>query len=183
MTRKLTVCLFFALLMLLPTACTLPMPAPLPTPVVSGSALAEMGDLPPAVEYDLGEATVIQERFPTDSRFRNMPVRLNGLIAAPTTEGPHPVVIILHGTHPGCPIPDGDMVDRWPCDPATEQPNYRGFEYLVRRLADAGYVTLSININAENTFGFGEPTPGERLQQLLDLHLERAGRGLRRRRQ
>ena len=88
MTRKLTVCLFFAMLTLLPAACALPMPAPLPTPVVSESALAEMGDLPPAVEYDLGEATVIQERFPTDSRFRNMPVRLNGLIAAPTTEGP-----------------------------------------------------------------------------------------------
>ncbi len=29
-----------------------------------------------------------------------------------------------------------------------------------------------ININAENTFGFGEPVPGERLQQLVDLHLE-----------
>ncbi len=42
----------------------------------------------------------------------------------------------------------------------------------MRRLADAGYVALSININAENTFGFGEPIPGERLQQLLDLHLD-----------
>ena len=42
----------------------------------------------------------------------------------------------------------------------------------MRRLADAGYVALSININAENTFGFGEPKPGERLQQLLDLHLD-----------
>jgi hypothetical protein len=63
-------------------------------------------------------------------------------------------------------------VDRWPCDPEVEQPNYRGFEYLVRELAARGYVALSININAENTFGFGEPVAGERLQQLVDLHLK-----------
>jgi hypothetical protein len=63
-------------------------------------------------------------------------------------------------------------VDRWPCDPEVEQPNYRGFEYLVRELAARGYVALSININAENTFGFGEPVDGERLQQLVDLHLK-----------
>jgi dienelactone hydrolase len=63
------------------------------------------------------------------------------------------------------------MVDRWPCDPQVEQSNYRGFEYLVRRLAAAGYVALAPNINAEDTFGFGEPLAGERLKQLMDLHL------------
>jgi len=127
--------------------------------------------LPPAVEYNLGEGTLIQARFPEDSRFRNMPVRLNGLIAVPSGEGgPYPVVVILHGTHPGCPEIEGG-VDPWPCDPALEQPNYQGFGYLASALAANGYVALSININAENTFGFGEPTPGERLEQLLDLHL------------
>ena len=100
-----------------------------------------------------------------------MPVRLNGVIAAPTTgEGPFPVVLILHGTHPGC--PEIDHVDRWPCDPADERPNYQGFAYLAEHLAANGYVALSININAENTFGFGEPTPGERLTQIFDKHLK-----------
>ena len=121
--------------------------------------------LPAAVEYDLGEATIVQERFPEDSRFRNMPVRLNGVIAAPADGGPFPVVLILHGTHPGCPE-DEQGVDRWPCDPEVEQPNYRGFDYLASDLAEQGYVALSININAENTFGFGEPTAGERLRSL-----------------
>jgi dienelactone hydrolase len=124
-----------------------------------------------AVEYDLGEATIKQARFPEDSRFRNMPVRLNGLIAAPETGGPHPVVVIFHGNHPGCPT-DEMGVDRWPCAPEVEQPNYQGFEYLARELAARGYVALSININAENTFGFGEPVPGERLQQVIDRHLQ-----------
>lgn len=125
---------------------------------------------PPVVEYDLGEAFIIQERFPEESSFRKMPVRLNGVIAAPAQGGPYPVVLILHGTHPGCPEIDHG-VDRWPCDPAVERPNYRGFAYLAGELAAQGYVALSININAENTFGFGEPVPGERLRQLVDLHL------------
>ncbi len=101
-----------------------------------------------------------------------MPVRLNGLIAVPDEGvGPFPVVLILHGTHPGCPL-DEMSVDRWPCAPEVEQPNYRGFEYLARALAAQGYVVLAPNINAENTFGFGEPVAGERLQQLVDLHLQ-----------
>lgn len=148
-----------------------PTAEPTPTPTVEPSPTVEPGDLPDAVEYDLGEATVIQERFPEGNRFRNMPVRLNGVIAAPAgAGGPYPVVLILHGTHPGCPV-DEMEVDRWPCAPEVEQPNYRGFAYLVRGMAAQGYVALAININAENTFGFGEPVQGERLQQLVDLHL------------
>ncbi|MCC6170151.1 MAG: hypothetical protein IT329_23230 [Caldilineaceae bacterium] len=143
-------------------------------PVIEPPAEPEVfGGLPAAVEYNLGETTIVQERFAKGSRFREMPVRLNGLIAAPTAAGgSYPVVVIFHGNHPGCPIPAGDEVDRWPCAPEDERPNYRGFAYLVRRLAAEGYVALSININAENTFGFGEPVPGERLQQLVTLHLQ-----------
>ena len=129
--------------------------------------------LPAAVEYNLGDTTITQSMFPEDSRFRNMPVRLNGIIAVPDGDGgPYPVVVILHGNHPGCPVPEGDMVDRWPCDPEVERPNYRGFDFLVSQLAAQSYVALSLNINAENTFGFGEPIPIERLGQLVDLHLK-----------
>lgn len=127
-------------------------------------------ELPPAVFYDLGEATLIQDNFPADSRFRNMPAQLNGVMAVPVGDGPFPVVVMLHGTHPGCPE-DETGVDRWPCDPEVEQRNYAGFEYLVRALAARGYVALAPNINAENTFGFGEPIPGVRLWQLLDQQL------------
>jgi hypothetical protein len=130
-------------------------------------------DLPEVVEYNLGDTTITQSMFAEDSRFRNMPVRLNGLIAVPGGDAkPHPVVVILHGNHPGCPIPEGDMVDRWPCDPALERPNYQGFAYLLRTLASQGYVALSLNVNAEYTLGFGEPIPGERLGQLVDLQLK-----------
>ena len=131
------------------------------------------GDLPKAVEYNLGETTISQEWFPEGNRFRDMPVRLNGIIAVPEEgDGPFPVVVILHGNHPGCPVPEGDMVDRWPCDPNLEQPNYRGFGYLTRELAARGYIALSLNVNPEYTLGFGEPIPLERLNQILDLQLK-----------
>ena len=128
------------------------------------------GNLPPAIFYDLGQGTLVQDNFPADSRFRNMPAQLNGVMAVPAGDGPFPVVVMLHGTHPGCPE-DDTGVDRWPCDPEVEQRNYAGFEYLVRALAARGYVALAPNINAENTFGFGEPIPGVRLWQLLDQQL------------
>lgn len=127
---------------------------------------------PIIVEYNLGETTITQSMFSPGDRFYDMPVRLNGIITMPAgNAGPYPVVLILHGNHPGCPIPDGDEVDRWPCDPEQERRNYPGFTYLMKNLAEQGYVALSINVNAEYTFGFGEPVHLERLGQLVDLHL------------
>ncbi len=129
--------------------------------------------LPGVVAYNLGDTLLVQERFPEDSRFRNMPARLDGIIAVP--EGlnrPAPVVLILHGNHRGCPInPDNTDVDLWPCPADVEQQNYQGFDYLVRALADEGYVALAINVNAEYSIGFGEPSPGERMEQLIRSHL------------
>ncbi len=142
-------------------------------PTVTSSVEPEMtvNEKTTVVTYNLGETTIVQSRFPEDSRFRDMPVRLNGIIAVPTGgDGPYPVVLIIHGTHHGCPEEEGG-VDRWPCDPELEQPNYRGFGYLIEALAAEGYVAIAPNFNAENTFGFGEGTPGERLSQLLDLHM------------
>jgi dienelactone hydrolase len=153
-----------------PSASVKPQPSLPPASPRSQAPATSATAVPKTVEYNLGETTVVQSRFPKDSRFHNMPVRLNGVIAAPEGAGPFPVVVILHGTHPGC--PEDDMgVDRWPCDPALERKNYRGFAYLAEHLAANGYVALSMNINAENTFGFGEGTPGERLGQIVDKHL------------
>jgi hypothetical protein len=116
--------------------------------------------------YDLGQTTITQDNFPEDSPFHHMPVRLQGIIGVPESEQPHPLVLIMHGSHAACP---GENV--WPCPPEEEQKNYEGFAYLVRALAEAGYVGLSINVNAEHTFGFGEAPPAVRTTQLIELHL------------
>lgn len=152
-----------------------PTAEPSPEPSPESPPAAGTPPLPAGIAYDLGEAIIIQERFAGGARFREMPVRLNGVMAVPEAGEadrgtPYPVVLILHGTHPGCPL-DENGVDAWPCAIEDEQPNYAGFEYLVRELAARGYVALSININAENTFGFGEPIGGERITQIVDLHL------------
>jgi hypothetical protein len=62
------------------------------------------------VPYDLGETTLLQDHFPEGSQFRNMPVRLLGVIGVPVAGGAHPVVLILHGSHQIC--LSGDV---WPC--------------------------------------------------------------------
>jgi dienelactone hydrolase len=153
------------LLAVLLAGCALP-PAPPPR------AIPISPGLPDVVEYNLGDATLTQSHFPEDSRFRNMPVRLNGVIAMPAQPGPRPVVLVMHGTHPGCPTTGTGNIDPWPCAPEDEQPNYRGFAWLVRQLAAQGYVALSINLNAEHTFGFGEAPTNMRLPQIIDLHLK-----------
>ncbi len=178
MTKRVDALLLSFLVLLLAAACVAPpalvTPSPVETPPLAAppSATSLPAAPPAAVEYNLGDATVVQDRFPEDSPFRNMPVRLNGVIAAPSEgDGPFPVVVIIHGTHPGCPEVEHG-VDRWPCDPEVEQRNYSGFAYLAEALAGQGYVALAPNFNAEHTFGFGEPVPGERLEQVFDLTMQ-----------
>ena len=153
-------------------ACRQEQPASVPdpatsTPALSTSAPAEQEHFSTQINnYNLGESTILQDHYPEDSRFREMPVRLDGVIGVPEGQGPFPLVLILHGSHLICP---GE--DAWPCAEGEEQPNYAGFAYLVEALAEAGYVALSINGNAEHTFAFGEAPAGERTKQLIDVHL------------
>lgn len=170
-----------------PTPTTAPA-EPTPTPTAMATLTAVPTAVPPSADrpldemmaYSLGETTIVQSQFSEDSRFRNMPVTLDGVIGVPGGDGQRPVVLIIHGNHPGCPADESGEAGQWPCDPEQEQRNYEGWSYLVEALADAGYVALAINVNAEYTLGFGEPRPTDRLTQLIDLHLSelaRAGRG------
>ncbi|MFN2107824.1 MAG: trypsin-like peptidase domain-containing protein [Candidatus Promineifilaceae bacterium] len=147
--------------------------APAPTPQPTARP-------PIVVEYNLGETTITQEDYAADDPFRELPVRLDGLIGVPSEAGAHPLVLILHGEHTGCPPDTETDAALWPCAREKEQRNYRGFEYLVQSLASQGYVAVAININGVYTKGFGEDASGggrlsqQRLSQIIDLHLERA---------
>jgi len=89
--RSLRGVLIAVAMVLVLAACALPPPAPITAPMATPAAAPTAEppmtvaaiSLPAAVAYNLGEATIVQERFPEDSRFRNMPVRLNGVSAAP----------------------------------------------------------------------------------------------------
>jgi dienelactone hydrolase len=106
-----------------------------------------------------------------------MPIRLWGTIAAPATAGPHPVVIVAHGAHGDhCPGEPG----AWPCF-AREQRNDLGLRYLVRALAQAGFVAFAPDLNAAYTEGFGAYRNQERVRfaQVLDTMLVELGKANR----
>ncbi len=134
---------------------------------------------PSAMEFDLGQTTVIQARFPEDSRFREMPVPLRGLVAMPEGEGPFPVAVIVHGAYTFCTADLVNHVDPFPCPEEHDLRRYRGFAYLAEALAARGYLTIVPDMAYEYNNGFGEPTEGERTVQMIAQHLERleAGEG------
>ena len=146
------------------TGCAQP-EAILPSPTITGDSVEQ--NSAQVIPYNLGDITLLQDQFPEDSPFHNMPAHLLGVIGVPAGAGTHPVVLILHGSHQIC--PDSEI---WPCAVDEEQANYAGFTYLVEALANAGYVALSININPEFTFAFGESPPTVRATQLIDAHLQ-----------
>jgi hypothetical protein len=131
---------------------------------------------PTISSYNLGDGIIVQERFPEDSRFRNMPIPLEGLIVVPSGEGPYPVVLLAHGRHFRCTAPLDDArggVDPFPCPPDAVIRNYEGWAEVAGDLAANGYIVLVPNINEVSTNGFGEYPQDLRFQPLMDLHLGR----------
>jgi heat shock protein HslJ len=121
--------------------------------------------------FDLGD-TVLVQAGQTDERNREMPVRLNGLIAAPPEGDNLPLAIIIHGSHgSGCNSSNG-LTEDWPC-PAQEKAHYNGFAYLIEALAERGYVAMSINANPAFVAAYGDVPSTVRLPILFDLYLEK----------
>jgi dienelactone hydrolase len=132
------------------------------------------GAVKPAIrEYDLGPATI--EQAEVSGERRNLPYRIQGLIAVPPGDGPHPLIVVTHGSHPGCPEATGDsdlQIDTWPCPPALEQRNDLGWRYLLEALAGQGYVAVAPNMNAINTLAWGEfGSTYERYAGIVNSHL------------
>ena len=90
-----------------------------------------------------------------------IPAPLAGLIAIPDTPGPHPLVVIMHGSAMG--YVDGDIRARV----------YSGFDYLVQQLAAEGYVAISINVSIDYSIDYGESAWGSYAYAVFEQHLER----------
>jgi len=101
-------------------------------------------------DFSLGDGNL------TNVLGRPIPAPLDGIIAVPDSDGPHPLVIILHGAKR-----IETVYDRV----------YAGFDYLVGQLAAEGYVAVSFNINIEWTFDFGESSWNEWSYALFEQHL------------
>src|SRR5919108_1879417 len=151
---------------------------------VRGSGLAGLlllSAVPPAAsavpaqvrDYDVGRVVL-----PDPSPIGPLPVRLWGAIGAPTTPGPHPLVVVLHGRHgDNCPagMLDGET---WPCF-RRERRNDLGLRHVVRALAERGMIALAPDLNAAFTGGWGEPNDRLRWPLLVNRVLAEVARETR----
>ena len=78
-----------------------------------------------SMEYTIGSGSY------TTVGGREMPYQLRGVMAVPSGEGTHPLVLILHGAHE-----EEDESKRFDT----------GFGYLVKALVDEGFVAVSIDV-------------------------------------
>ncbi|WP_304943395.1 alpha/beta hydrolase family protein [Vallitalea guaymasensis] len=103
------------------------------------------------VEYNLGSGEIKQSSGVT------MPYDMVGAIAIPKEGEKHPIVFVLHGSH----VIEDYNKDRYDL----------GFEYLLKSLAEKGFLAVTINVNAQHVLEYGEPIKHERLVNIVNDHL------------
>ncbi|MCL1841021.1 MAG: dienelactone hydrolase family protein [Propionibacteriaceae bacterium] len=143
------------------TACATTDPTPVPAPSSAAPQVATLGlddmayDLADASgiavhDFNLGNGTL------TNGIGKPVPCPLTGIIAAPTTPGPHPVVMVIHGVTQINGIDDAV---------------YAGFDYLIKQLAAEGYVALAPNMNVEYSSDYGESNNSDWAYSIYQQHL------------
>ncbi|WP_166391148.1 hypothetical protein [Nocardioides ochotonae] len=82
---------------------------------------------------------------------------LEGKVYLPTTGGPRPTVLLLHGRHTSCYGTGPTHSNRWPCATSPDNelrmsiPSYAGYDGTAQALASHGYAVVSISANAINS--------------------------------
>jgi dienelactone hydrolase len=139
------------------------------------NTIPRLDNTPDLRTYDLGNATLTQPGV--SSSWQEMPYSLNGTLGMPQGEGPFPVVVLLHGRHPGCHFVEETNPSPWPCPPGTETRFDQGLAYLAQVLTKAGYLTLAPNLNAAYANAYGATSANRtdlvevRSEQIIDAHL------------
>lgn len=124
--------------------------------------------------------------------------RVEGLIAVPSTPGPHPTVVFAHGSYPSClnvpkeqlftqdvlttPWEEGCGAERVAQDYGmTLGPDYlrtpASWAYLAQELAKRGFVVVVPDMNAKESLTWGAEPEGMAVQtNLAKLHLDIASK-------
>ncbi len=119
-------------------------------------------------EYDLGVQPVPGLRIPANAMAgtpATTSAPLHAVVRFPSdlTNGPFPLVLLLHGNHGNCRPTTYDMTGTNPnrddacittndgrCSSGTPAPNAQGLSYLAETLSSHGYVVASVDVNAIN---------------------------------
>lgn len=172
------------LLGVLLAACAAP-PAPpsTPTPASSGAtttvaptrvAATTTPPAPAARQYELGQADV--SVAVGDGVVEALELR--GSIAVPAGPGPHPVVLVLHGSHAVCPMQPRSPEEPEICPQATQFRNDPGLAYLLEALAAQGRLALAPDLNTVFRAEFGGlEQQDQRIQFVIERHLGQLAAG------
>jgi hypothetical protein len=127
--------------------------------------------------FRLGPIEITQPGL--SGRFTKLPIRLDGVLALPAGTRPAPLVVVVHGAHLGCSAPLVNDVQVWPCPENETIRNYAGFRTLQRALAKRDIASVSVDVNASFTDGWGEPNEVLRTPLILDAYLTRLAAAVR----
>lgn len=146
--------------------------------LLAAIAVVALGSLASAVPVTAAPASASADGVATGEY--KLPARIDPLVAtdrdtelwahvwrpAELGKGEHPLLLFLHGNHSTCGRYDAELGVR--VDDRTDYtatgtcpddyvvtPNHMGYEYLARRLAQRGYIVVSINANRGITAGPG----------------------------
>ncbi len=157
-----------------PAARGMPHPLAVLAPPPEGASASRLGQFSLVHSYDLGPALLTQTGVP--SRWETMPFTLNGTLAIPPGSGPFPIVLLLHGRHPGCHFQDTRAPSPWPCPAGAETRFDQGLAYLAQALAESGYLAVAPNLNGAYANAYGATSDNRndvtdaRLQQIIAAH-------------
>ncbi|MCX7790474.1 MAG: YbaY family lipoprotein [Chloroflexaceae bacterium] len=169
--------LFYPVLlgMLLAACAAPPTPSPTATPPSAATVTVAPTTTPLAARaYRLGQADVSVEVGGGVVE----PLELRGTIAAPAGAGPHPVVLVLHGSHAVCPMQPQSPEEPMICPQATQFRNDPGLGYLLEALAAQGALALAPDLNTAFRAEFGGlEQETERLRFVVERHLEQLAAG------
>lgn len=171
--RLRALCLLGALEALL-VACAAPHAPPPPPAATAAVAPSATPRAAVARQYDLGRADVAVAVG--DGIVE--PLELRGTVAAPAGPGPHPVVLVLHGSHAVCPMQPRSPEEPMICPQATQIRNDPGMGYLLEALAAQGVLALAPDLNTVLRAEFGGlERQDQRMQFVIERHLARLAAG------
>ncbi|MEN8076088.1 hypothetical protein ABFP60_03945 [Clostridioides difficile] len=108
-------------------------------------------------EIEFSDFNVGNEVY-TSSSDRVLPYEVKGSIAVPKGEGKFPIVLITHGSHENL-------------DESKEF--YTGFDYLVKALAENGYIAVSMDMKMAYIWQYGDNDDNEKTISMANKQIEK----------